>query len=90
MTTVVLCLFLIVGLTYTEAEESCDQFKANSGDFVRCIDRQIDDLEKAMASSRAATVPLEGEVARLEKQITSIQAQIKAAERKMLKLEAGI
>lgn len=55
-----------------------------------CLGRQIEELNKALAQSKAATAPLEAEMTRLNKQIASIQSQIKAAERKQVLLEASI
>jgi len=64
------------------AQENCEAVRNNSGDYANCLERQIDDLAKALELSKAATAPLESEVKKLEGQIASIQRQITAAEQR--------
>lgn len=73
-----------------EAQEDCEAKKADSGVYAECLQRQIDELAKALEMSKAATTPLESEVTRLEKEITRIRGQIKAAEQRRVALEESI
>ena len=72
------------------AEEDCETVKSNSGDYANCLQRQIDDLAKALEMSKAATAPLESEIKKLEGKIGSIQKQITEAEKRMKDLEGTI
>lgn len=60
------------------AETNCEGLGGEP--LYECLGRQITDLSKALADSKAATAPLESEVNRLEREIASIQRQIGAAE----------
>ncbi len=68
------------------AEENCEQFKENSGNYYECLGKEISDLEEKLQLSKAATAPLEAEMNKLESRIDSIQAQIRAAETRREKL----
>lgn len=72
------------------AVEDCEAKKNDSGVYAECLQRQIDELAKSLEMSKAATAPLEGELSKLEKQIVSIRAQIKAAETKQKQLDQEI
>jgi len=54
------------------------------------IEAQINDLQSQLEMSVKATTPLEAEVAKLDKQVKGIQAQISAAEEKARKLSESI
>lgn len=54
------------------------------------IEAQINELSNQLEQSVKATTPLEAEVAKLNKQLTGIQAQINQAETKRKELESGI
>ena len=60
------------------------------GNDLTCLQKQIDDLNKSLQMSVAATTPLESEVSKLSAQIKSIQSQINVAVAKETQMEADI
>lgn len=54
------------------------------------IEKQLSDLQNQMELSMKATTPLEGEVAKLNKQLNGIQVQIKQSEVRLQELEVSI
>lgn len=75
---IALVMFLIVSHQMVRAES------------LEEIEKQISDLQQQMELSVNATTPLEGEVAKLGKQVAGIQAQIKQAGVQVEELSSGI
>lgn len=73
-----------------QAQEDCESVKDNSLNYAGCLERQVQQLANDLQLSVAATAPLESEITRLEKQIVSIQAQIRSAETRRQKLADSI
>lgn len=86
----VLVAFLsaFAGVVVVFAETNCDG--KNGDDLLTCLGTQIGELTKSMEMSKAATRPLEAEVAKLSAKITSIQKQITAAAQKTAQLENDV
>lgn len=75
----------------TVRAESCDgQYDEGSEAYYDCLSRSISDLTAQLEATRKASAPLESEVARLSKQVTVIQNQLKASEVKIKELESSI
>jgi len=55
-----------------------------------CLGRQIDELQKSLEMSKAATAPLEQEVAKIQTRLKSTQRQLSAAKIKQVVLEGDI
>lgn len=87
---VVLVMAAALGLVWPARAEDCEAIKTNSGDYYNCLGRQIEELSKQVEMSRAATAPLESEVARLDASIKSLQNKIKAAAAKQKQLEKEV
>ena len=79
---------LIVSHQIRVRAESCD---VQSGDaLIDCLGRAMSDLQNQMELSIKATTPLEGEVAKLSKQVSGIQAQIQQAGQQVEELSVSI
>jgi len=70
------------------AEVNCEG--KNGDDLYTCLGQQIDELNKSLAMSVAATKPLEAEMQKLTARIASIQKQINSAVKSMKQLEADV
>lgn len=86
----VVFLGLGIGVVWVEAEEDCSEFETNSGNYYKCLEREIGDLNEKLQLSKAATAPLEAELSRLRGRIEAIQGQIRAAEARREELQAEI
>lgn len=75
-----LVVVLIVSHQIHVKAESCDgQYDSGSDAYYTCLSRSISDLTQQLEAAKKASAPLESEVARLNKQLSGIQAQIKQA-----------
>lgn len=85
---VALVMTFIVSHQIRVKAESCD---AQSGDaLIDCLGRAMSDLQNQMELSIKATTPLEGEVAKLSKQLGGIQVQIQQAGQQVEELSVSI
>jgi len=64
--------------------------EADCGNDLTCLQNQIDELNKSLQMSVAATAPLETEINKLSQKIKSIQGQINVAGEKLKKTESEI